>query len=59
MTRSQKVAVLWFLGGAAFLVAGLITEPRRPLTIGVGILFFVVGIVSITRDRRSPSPPAT
>jgi hypothetical protein len=48
----QSTAALWFLGGLAF-VAGLITEPRRPLTTGVGILFFIVGIVSIARGRRS------
>jgi hypothetical protein len=48
---SQKAAVLWFLGGVAFLVYGSITEPRHALNVGVGVLFFVVGIVSFTRGR--------
>jgi hypothetical protein len=47
----RKTAILWFLGGAAFLVAGLISEPRRPLTLIAAAAFFAVGVASIVRDR--------
>lgn len=52
MTKSQKAAALWFLGGGAFILAGLIAEPGRPLAIGVGALFVGVGLVSIVRFSR-------
>jgi hypothetical protein len=55
MTRSQKAGVLWFLGGVAFVVAGWMDETRRPIDIAAGILFFIVGFVSIARGRRAPS----
>ena len=56
MTRSQKGAVLWFVGAAAFLLAGLIGEPRRLLSIGTGLLLLAAGIVSMTRSRRDVRP---
>lgn len=56
MTRSEKGAALWFVGAAAFLLAGLIAEPRRLLPIGTGLLFLVAGIVSMTRSRRGVRP---
>lgn len=57
MTRSHLTAVLWFLGGAAFIVAGFISEPRHRLTFGVGILFIVVGLVTLRRSRGTGDSP--
>jgi hypothetical protein len=51
VNKSQRVAALWFVGGIALLVAGLTTDPQRPLTIIAGILFSIVGLVSIRRRR--------
>lgn len=48
---NRKTAILWFLGGAAFLVAGLISEPRRPLTLIGAAAFFAVGVASLVRGR--------
>ncbi len=52
MNKSQRVPALWFVGGIALLVAGLTTDPQRPLTIVAGILFSIVGVVSIRRRRH-------
>ena len=51
--NSKKTAILWFIGGTAFLVAGLISEPPRPLTLVAAVAFFAVGIASIMRERGS------
>ncbi|MEM1205079.1 MAG: hypothetical protein AAGN66_17750 [Acidobacteriota bacterium] len=52
MTTSQKVALLWFLGGVANLFAGLAFDPNRPLAIFAGLLFFLVGFGTLRRGRR-------
>lgn len=57
MTKPQKTASLWFLGGVALVVAGLLSDPHRPLAIVAGVLFFVVGISSIARGRGSSATP--
>jgi len=46
----RRTAVLWFIGGAAFLVAGLLSESRSPLAFVAAIAFFAVGIASILRS---------
>jgi len=46
---TRRTAVLWFIGGTAFLVAGLMSEPRSLLTFVAAIAFFAVGIASILR----------
>jgi hypothetical protein len=56
MTRSQRSAILWFLAGVAFLVAGLITNPRRPFLIALGAAYFAIAALSLHR-ARGPRPP--
>lgn len=47
---TRRTAALWFTGGIAFLVAGLMSEPRNLLTFVAAIAFFAVGIASILRS---------
>lgn len=56
MTKPQKTAALWFLGGVALVVSGLIAEPRRALAVVAGVLFFAVGISTLARSRGSLAP---
>ena len=58
MTKPQKTAALWFLGGLLLVVSGLLSDPRRPLAVIAGVLFFAVGISSIVRGRGSFAPPS-
>ena len=58
MTKPQKTAALWFLGGVALVVAGLLSDPRRPFAVVAGVLFFVVGFSTIARGRGSIAPPS-
>jgi hypothetical membrane protein len=51
MSKTRRVAALWFLGGVALLLAGVLGEPRRPFSIIAGVLFFVVGSLRLRRDR--------
>jgi hypothetical protein len=57
--RSLTTALLWFLGGLAFLVAWLLSSPRPILTMVAAVLFFLVAAVTLWRGRKTPSPPAT
>jgi len=56
--QPQTAAVLWFVGGLAFVVVWLISDPRRGFSLVAGLLVFVVGIVTLIRGRRMPPPPA-
>ena len=58
MTKLQKTAALWFLGGVALVVAGLLSDPHRPLAVVAGVLFFAVGISTLARSRGSFAPPS-
>lgn len=49
MTKTQKTAALWFVGGFAMLVAGILSSEMRPMSLLAGVLFFAVGLRSIVR----------
>jgi hypothetical protein len=49
MTKSRKLALLWFVGGVAFLVAGLLSSPRQPFALAAGLLYFAVAITTLKR----------
>lgn len=49
MKQSQTRAILWFLAAAASLLAGLLDQPR-PLAIVAGILFIILGLVTLIRS---------
>jgi cell division protein FtsW (lipid II flippase) len=54
MNRFRLAAILWFLAGIAFVVAGLIMEPRRLFVSAVGVFFFLLALVFLLRARREP-----
>jgi intracellular septation protein A len=58
MTKSKATALLWFVGGALFVAVWWMSDQRRVLSLIAGVLFFVVGIVTLWRGRQSPAPPA-
>ncbi len=45
----SPTALLWFLGGSALLLAGWLSEPSRPLSYVAGLLFPIVGGLTLRR----------
>lgn len=51
--KSKKLAgVLWLLAGLLMMVPPILLDGNRTL-VGVGVMFFIFGIVSLGRDRRT------
>lgn len=55
MERNRRNALLWFLAGAAFTIAGMLTARRQTGFFAVAVLDFAVCIITL---RRAPRPPA-
>ncbi len=49
MNKPRMTALLWFLGGLAFLVSGWLSEPTRPLSFVAGVAFLLLGVLSLRR----------
>lgn len=57
MTQSRTTAWFWFLGGAALIVAGLLSGGhRRYLDMAAGVLFFIVAVTWLLRGNSGSRP---
>lgn len=56
MSPNRRNALLWFLAGAAFTAAGLLSDRRQTSFLAVAVLDFAVCIITL---RRAPRPPVS
>jgi hypothetical protein len=53
--NSRLGAVLMFVASIAFLYIGISAQPRKPVYIGLGFVFFVIGFLRLLRSRTPPA----
>ena len=49
--RTRWAALVWLVGGVAFVVAGALADRRQPAFFAVGVLFFAVAVIMARRSQ--------